>query len=380
MASNQLAEAILSNSLSQVTFHLDAGTSVDSKFDSKCLHILDQLTGAEDAEDDEDEDTEDVPGHVKVALYSTLGFAYPLHLAVVNLYHSVKERALYDSALRILDLLLTRGADTSKCSKWLILCNISGWNWSPFVSDAKSYTPLDLALFFKRHPICVYKAETHAVMEAAIKWIQKKAKKSPTAPIKTVPVVAEVAAAWKSLLCSEEFSDVSFQCSDGVSLPSHRNILAAASPYFATALNGQWSEVSSGTWKPSYPSTIIRPILELIYTGKVPQDFFNEDPLMLFNCASEYDIKPAIKLATNACIQKLGVSNVKPTLQAAHLHHSTKIKIACFRFVQSNATRVLTDARFMTLAQEYPELWSELTKAISSNDNENASRKRSRAE
>ncbi|CAB9517333.1 POZ domain-containing protein 9 [Seminavis robusta] len=349
MVVNQLAEAILANSLTQVKFHLDSGTSVNSMLDANCLPMVNQIPLCSEEED--------LPPHVKVALDDILGFAYPLHLAIVNLYHSVKKTYLYESALEILDLLLAHGANTSECCSCLVLCNIERYNYHPFESDAQSYTALDLALFFKKHPNSFFEAQTHSAMESGIKRIQKKAKKSPTAPIKTVPVVAEVAAAWKSLLCSEEFSDICFQCSDGVSLPAHRIVLAAVSPYFATALKGPWSEVSSGKWNTSYPSTLIRLILELIYTGKVPNAFCKENPLMLFDCVSEYDIKPAIKLATNACIQKLGVSNVKKILQAASLHSNTKIKKACFVFVQSNATHILTDAGFMTLAQEDPKLW-----------------------
>lgn len=104
------------------------------------------------------------------------------------------------------------------------------------------------------------------------------------------------------------------------------------------------------------------------------------DPLMLLKVTSEFDIKPAIKLAANACIKSIDVGNVKQILQTAHLHSNTKIKKACFRFVQSNAAQVLTDLTFMALSQEDPDLWSELSKAISPDKESASSKKRARVE
>jgi hypothetical protein len=53
-----------------------------------------------------------------------------------------------------------------------------------------------------------------------------------------VPISLLVVNTYKTLLLSQDYSDITFICRDGIAFPAHKGILAAASPYFKTAFDG----------------------------------------------------------------------------------------------------------------------------------------------
>ena len=88
----------------------------------------------------------------------------------------------------------------------------------------------------------------------------------------TTPVLSGVPSRYMTMLFSDDYSDVSFHCSDGVCIPAHKCILAASSAYFKTALRGDWAENNAdGIWETSHSSSIIKSVLTVIYTGSVEQ-------------------------------------------------------------------------------------------------------------
>jgi len=362
-STKQFADAILSNKLALVASLLDAGAKANGVIDHGDTDSLHEQAVRDG----------DFSDHVKFAFinHCTICRVFPLHLAIVNLYHSSKSEGQSWRALKILDVLLSRGAeDCFSCSDNLMLCNIEGFRSRPFNTHSAN-TAVDLALFLKNHPIRDYEDATRALLKTGIKKIQRAmAKKGITesvakTQIKTTPIMSEIAKAWSSILFSEKFSDIAFLCSDGESVPAHRNVLAASSPYFATALDGPWQEATSGKWTTAYSSSLIRAVLTLIYTGHTPEEFKTIDAVELLQIVSEYDIQPAIKIATELCIENLQVNNVKRVLQAAHLHQNNHIKEACFRFVKENAVRVLIEPEFAALSTEDAGLWSELKNVVS---------------
>jgi hypothetical protein len=107
----------------------------------------------------------------------------------------------------------------------------------------------------------------------------------------TVSVAKPVTTTYEKILFAEEFSDVQFICDDGVIIPAHRCILAAASTYFRAAFSGPWQENQSGFLKTSHPAHIIKAMLTLIYTGEISSNLVEEEPLAFMSVASEYDLE-----------------------------------------------------------------------------------------
>jgi hypothetical protein len=200
-----------------------------------------------------------------------------------------------------------------------------------------------------------------------------------------VTVPKSVANTWKALLFSEKFSDVKFKCQDGTTFHAHKNVLAAASPYFSAAFEGPWGEQhEGGLWETSNPAPVMKAVLSFIYTGEVMLCVMDQQPEVMFAVVSEYGLLELRELCEACCSRSLSFNNVKSMLQLAHLHGSSALKQSCFDFVQKNMAKVLTDPSVFILASEDAELWAELAAAISpdsgkDNTSEGSSKKRGRS-
>jgi hypothetical protein len=217
-------------------------------------------------------------------------------------------------------------------------------------------------MFLKKYEDC----DSNEYMDVVIRLLQEASKKNVQPSLKTTPVLQSVASCYRSMLFSEDFSDVTFQCSDGVSIPAHKLILAASSPYFKAAFQGNWSENNSdGIWRTTHSSNMIKSVFTLIYTGSVEEcENLMKDkgtnPLGLMDLACEYDIKALIHISIDGCKKTLQVSNARKMLQTAHLHSCGELKKACFEFIQKNSSKALMSPDMMSLVTEDPGLWEEL--------------------
>lgn len=205
---------------------------------------------------------------------------YPLHVAVVCVYHAIKNRDRVLDAMKIIDILISNGADVRietggifvlnmKQSNSLNESHIRNFNGNYLVNQA-----IHLAMWLKRYPWVAYESETDECLNIVIKKLDVAASvlksKLEEEKIQTKEVIADVASSYGKLLLSEDFSDVTFKCSDGVSLPAHKNILAISSDYFKTAFQGPWAENNAdGVWETSHPSTLMKSVLTILYTGSV---------------------------------------------------------------------------------------------------------------
>jgi hypothetical protein len=175
---------------------------------------------------------------------------------------------------------------------------------------------------------------------------------------------------YKSLLFSQDQSDVKFVCRDGVEIPAHKAILAAASPYFASAFAGPWSENGHrGEWMTSHSSFVIKALLAFVYTGEVRG--IQQHLMPILAVAGEFDILPLVEFASLHCIESIArcvndinVAKLKDILQLAHLHEIEDLKMACFEFARMNAAKVLTNPEIMSLPNDDEVLWNELRLAI----------------
>ncbi|CAB9517524.1 BTB/POZ [Seminavis robusta] len=188
---------------------------------------------------------------------------------------------------------------------------------------------------------------------------------------KTQPTPRSTVGTWKALLFSEDFSDVTFvfDSTDDV-LYAHKCVLAASSNYFAAYFKGPWGKLSqhkSGTWKTDVPYPVMRAILAYIYTGDLDEVVLLEpqqlgDSLAI---AVQYQLKDLQDYIEAAMKKAMSLSSVKETLLMAHLHDLSGLKNACFDFIRRNAAEALFVPEITSIAQEYPDLWSETAMAVS---------------
>ena len=163
------------------------------------------------------------------------------------------------------------------------------------------------------------------------------------------------------MLLSSKFSDVHFHCPDGTILHAHRNILSAASPYFATVFEGPWDdEHPNGVWKTSNSANLMKVILAYIYIGVKKGDEISNQALAILSLAHEYQLEMLVKAAETILMQQIEEENVKEILQSSILYNLEKLKRSCFDFVKKNMAKVLMNKDFMKLATEDEALWSEL--------------------
>jgi len=332
----------------------------------------------------------------RICLRDETDFSYPLHMAIINAYHNYSYGES-ENALEIIKLLLSHGADTEMESCTFCLVNIDGFIYLS-MPRGDPVGLIDLAVFLKRYP---FHDSTRTTLDSAIKLIvevenRKKDVNHPKEETshKTKSILEETFKTYKNLLFSETFSDITFLCSDGISLHAHKNILATSSNYFKTAFEGSWAETNGdGVWRTTHSSKLMIPILTLLYTGDTEQcnnlccasDF---DPLDLFEVAAEYDLQPMIPLAVNNCIDLIKSSTcrkddtardehrkVPSILRAAHLHDNVKLRNACFQFVKENPV-MLMDPGIITLAEEENDLWKALGDYISIGTESSGKRKR----
>lgn len=379
-AAAKISAAVLANSRELVDFYLD-GTSPSAPLGNvipTSEEVMETVYGRLV-----------IPDHIKVtkATGSRRGAPTLLHLAVINCYHmgassSYSDKGKRKDALAIIRSLLRSGADPSALAPNMVVCNITGFSETGTqISTGTSGTgtdSLDLASFLKKHGDKIRGSEQASMMDSVIHELVSASSAASSHSILTVPVPKSALTLWEKLCLSEDFSDVKFICEDGTIFPSHRSILAAASPYFATVFKGPWKENHrNGEWVTSIPPHIMKAVLVFIYTGKIDPSFVDSDPCGILSVASEYGLDELTKLGEASCVRSLSRSNVKDLLQLAHLHSSVSLKKACFSFVKKNAAHVLTDPTMMQLATEDAELWGQLTKALTGeNDSKRAKRRR----
>lgn len=292
---------------------------------------------------------------------------FPLHVAVVALYHEATKVVSSDyglsKATETIGILLARGARWYSGCGPLFILNVRNYNWVCFSADFPENGPIQLAMFLKRYE--EWGSNKH--MDNAIKLLQNASKSKQPTSLNTEPVLKSVANCYKNMLFSSDFSDVTFNCSDGVCVPAHKVILASASPYFKAAFQGsnRWSENNAeGVWKTSHNSNLIKSVLTLIYTGSVDEckklvNGKDTDPLSLMELACEYEIQPLILICVDNCKKGLSVHNVRRALGLSQVH-SCELKKVCFEFVKKNSTKVLMHPDVIKMASEDPKLWEEL--------------------
>jgi hypothetical protein len=182
---------------------------------------------------------------------------------------------------------------------------------------------------------------------------------------------------WSNLLFNEVASDVMFHCTlDGVEfpelIPANKGILSASSNYFRAKLSGAWSDLSDSSSNSSsnggtivdinvHP-TILKATFRFIYTGTLDATLSEAITIDLLCTACEFMLEDLKQSCQERLIKALNVgssNNIRDSLIVAYMHSCTTLKVGCHKFIKRNPV-VLMRPTFMTLAQEYPDLWNDL--------------------
>ena len=165
----------------------------------------------------------------------------------------------------------------------------------------------------------------------------------------------------RSMVFSEDLSDIHFHCPDGTILHAHKAVLSATSSYFKTAFDGPWNdEHPDGVWKTTNPANFMKIILRFLYACVPNVEEIEYDSLALLSLAHEYGLSEFVQLIESIIKINIDVTNVREIIHAAVLYNRSELKQFCFDYIKSDPLRMVTDQAVMQLGFEDKELWSEL--------------------
>lgn len=357
---NEVVDAIATYSPQVLKRHLEAGYDLDMPLFGGCgVKVFKRLKNLDNVDED-----------LKMGLLGGddgSDLFFPLHAAVVYLYHAVKSPYMAERALENINIMLNHHRKTAKwgCGDVLIF-NAEGYEWIHFQTPRGEYgqnLPVNLAMFLKQYPWEGYEDETLRYLDRAIIMLDRALEHMGVEP-RTERVLTGVTTSYKSMLFSEEFSDITFVCSDGVSIPAHKLVLAANSECLKTAFQGPWAaNHKDGKWETSHSSELMKALLTIMYTGSVAESkklAKKTEPMDFFQVVFELGVKALYDMALACCINSIYEANVKEMLQLAQLHSSRPLKTACFEYARNKAGKVLTQPNMVKLASEDPDLWQEM--------------------
>ena len=287
----------------------------------------------------------------------------PIHVAVVNAYHNgrmdgiaSKQRA---GALKIVDLLLEAGADVSTSCNNVLFCNIGDLNIS---SPCAPLDPISLTLSLKKVKSSSIHADEYVdMMDEVLVRLVAARKAQKRRPTPTVTMSALVSNTYRDLCLSKQYSDVMIVCKDGVELPAHRNVLAAASPIFREAL----SKDGSHKLPVNRNSNVMKAVLQFIYTGQLEENILEAETAVLLSVSSEFKLEALEQVCAGKCGERLTIQNVRVMLDVGERHKARWIKKECLDFLQRQPLPVvLGHAKILALAKENPKLWQEILMAV----------------
>jgi hypothetical protein len=171
----------------------------------------------------------------------------------------------------------------------------------------------------------------------------------------------------KSMLFSEDFSDVTFEVVGGERIPAHKFILAASSECFSALLKGQWAESTSGVVRMEQSATAVKALLRFLYTGEVDEAALVSDLGGVLELAALHGQDDLTAACEKHALQSLTVRTVIVKLVVAHLHKLTALKAACIALIKSDLQTLSTvtmSKAFKQLEEKQPALWLELRAAL----------------
>lgn len=154
------------------------------------------------------------------------------------------------------------------------------------------------------------------------------------------------------LLLNNDYSDVTFIVEDQ-KLPAHRVILAARSEYFRALLYGGLSESRQSEIHLKIPLEAFKILLKYIYSGNMSlAQIKTENILDTLGLANQYGFTELEQAISGYLREALSLNNVCSILDAARLYCLESLANVCHRFMDTNATDILSHENFKNLSHE----------------------------
>jgi hypothetical protein len=150
----------------------------------------------------------------------------PIHLAAVKCFRVVSSdnEGSWSSALNVVDAFVAAGGRMDAMSGFVLRksTDLTG-RGCPHID----HSPLALSLLLKKELKLISSCET---VRRRLDRLMEKLLAASLDMHDTVPISLSVVNTYKTLLLSQNYSDITFICRDGNAFPAHKGILAAASP------------------------------------------------------------------------------------------------------------------------------------------------------
>lgn len=172
----------------------------------------------------------------------------------------------------------------------------------------------------------------------------------------------------QKLLESEEGVDVTFRVKEEA-FRAHRIVLAMRSPVFKAELYGPMRNNNKGSIVvEDIEPPAFKALLHFIYTDSLPimNDLdatdHQEMSKHLLVAADRYGLERMKLMCENILCKKLAIDSVATTLILADQYHCSKLKDACFRFINSSnrMDEVVASQGYKDLKRECPALTIEI--------------------
>ncbi|XP_074582262.1 BTB/POZ domain-containing protein At1g55760-like [Curcuma longa] len=134
------------------------------------------------------------------------------------------------------------------------------------------------------------------------------------------------------MLSESIHTDITINVTDG-SIGAHRAVLATRSPVFDSMFSYDLREKEHSTINISDMSfDACQAFLNYIY-GNFQLEEFMMHRIALLGAADKYDISDLKEACHESLAEDIDTRNVLERLQVAHLHHLSKLKSSCFRYL-----------------------------------------------
>ena len=150
--------------------------------------------------------------------------------------------------------------------------------------------------------------------------------------------------------------DITLVAKEGRGFKAHRNVLSAASPFFAKLLQSDMKEKDEGTIRfKEISASIVEDVLEFIYTGSIEiNDEENAKELM---AAADYLLLTCLKTVSGRFVEKqMSISNCISTFYFAEKYQCEELINDSRKFTHNFASVVELD-EFLNLEAEEVERW-----------------------